>query len=309
MQPAEQRYAFVLGTGRCGSTVLGQLLALHEDVGFVSNMDDKLAPLNLRGRANNRLYRSLPAWLQKRGGRRGTGSGSKVAGAWFGMSPSEGYRLLERHVSPMLVAPTRDLTAADAQPWLVDRLRSFFERRAAAQGKPVFLHKLTGWPRAGLLNAVFPDAPLVHVVRDGRAVASSLIQQPWWRGFGGPSTWTYGELSPADNELWEESGRSFAVLAGLEWKILMQAFDRARQAVPEDRWLELRYEDVLAEPRRSAERLLDHVGLEWTPQFEHEFAQLAWSGGRLDAYRRELSQADLARLDEALADELRAHGY
>jgi hypothetical protein len=308
--PRESRtgsFAFLLGTGRCGSTIVAQVLALHPDVGFISNFDDRFAGANARGRLNNRTYRSLPRQLMKLGGRRG----GQTRGAFsaIGMTPSEGYRLLERHVSPMLVAPCRDLTVDDAHPWITTRLSEFFGRRAEAQGCRVFLHKFTGWPRAGLLNAVFPDAPLVHVVRDGRAVASSLLQQPWWPGFGGPQAWSFGDLSTDDRAAWEASGRSFTVLAGLEWKILMNAFSRARDSVPAERWLELRYEDVVARPREHVELLLAHVGLEWTAGFERAFSRLRWITVRRDAYRKELSSVDVSRLEAVLGSELRLHGY
>jgi len=36
---------FVIGTGRCGLTEVAELLARHPDVGFVSNLDDKLSRL------------------------------------------------------------------------------------------------------------------------------------------------------------------------------------------------------------------------------------------------------------------------
>ena len=184
----DQRFAFMLGTGRCGSTIVGQVVAMHDQVGFIANVDDRFAGLNRKGRMNNRIYRALPAPLQKQGGRRGGASGGRLASGVrsVAMTPSEGYRLLDRHVSPMLSAPMRDLVAEDASEWLSRRLRTFFERRAAAQGRPLFLHKFTGWPRAGLLHAVFPEARFVHVVRDGRAVACSLVQQPWWDGFAAP---------------------------------------------------------------------------------------------------------------------------
>jgi len=305
------RLAFMLGTGRCGSTIVGQVVAMHPDVGFIANVDDRFAGLNRKGRLNNRIYRSLPTELQKQGGRRGGRTQSRFGSAVrsVAMTPSEGYRLLDRHVSPMLSAPVRDLVAEDASAWLSGRLRRFFEDRAGAQGREVFLHKFTGWPRARLLHAVFPEARFVHVVRDGRAVASSLLQQPWWAGFGGPEAWTFGPLPEADDALWQESGRSFAVLAGLEWKVLMEAFDEARAAVPEDRWLELRYEDVVSRPRKEMAKLLVHLGLEWTDAFERQFAGLELSPARRDAYRDELSERDIELLERALGPQLRAHGY
>ena len=35
-------FAFVLGTGRCGSTLVHELVARHPDVGFLSNLEDRV---------------------------------------------------------------------------------------------------------------------------------------------------------------------------------------------------------------------------------------------------------------------------
>lgn len=298
------QFAFVLGTGRCGSTMLAQLLALHPDVGFISNLDDRLTGLNRGGRGNARLYRGLPPGLQRRGGRRG-GRGRSAPG----FSPSEAYRLLGRHVSPMLVDPCRDLTAQDAHPWLVARLRAFFEQRAEAQGRPLFMHKFTGWPRAGLLQAALPESRIVHVLRDGRAVACSLLQQPWWRGYGGPTAWSFGPLSDRDRQQWDSSEWSFAVLAALEWRLLMEAFDAARERAPAGTWMDVRYEDLVVDPRGQVAAVLDHLGLDWTPRFERVFAAITWDADRQAAYARELPPADLDRIQDLLSATLRAHGY
>jgi hypothetical protein len=99
------------------------------------------------------------------------------------------------------------------------------------------------------------------------------------------------------------------VLAGLEWKILMEAFAAAERAVPAEAWLELRYEDVVERPREQVERLLAHLGLEWTDGFERAFAGLEFTRARSGAYREELSARDADLLDRVLAPALRAHGY
>ena len=136
------RFVFVVGTGRCGSSLLHEILARHPDVGFLSNVEDNLAGGPVMGRWNNRLYRALPPELTRKGRAR--------------FAPSEGYRALDRRVSPIVSASFRDLIAGDATPWLERRFRRFFDDRARAQGKRVFLHKFTGWPRTGFVDRILP---------------------------------------------------------------------------------------------------------------------------------------------------------
>jgi hypothetical protein len=293
---SELPIAFVLGTGRCGSTLVHEVIARHSDVGFVSNVEDRIAigPPAL-GRWNAELYRRVPARFTQKGRVR--------------FAPSEGYRIIGRQVSPLLVAPVRDLVAGDVTPWLDARLRRFFEARARVQRRPLFLHKFTGWPRAGLLHRVFPEARFIHVVRDGRAVANSWLQMPWWKGFEGPERWNWGPLPPAEQEVWEDSDRSFAVLAGLQWKVLIDAFDAARAELPAERWLEVRYEDFVTAPRERMEEMLTFLGLPWNDAFEAGFTSHAFSAGRTDAFRRDLGIHDLAMLERAIADDLRPFGY
>src|SRR6266536_3477457 len=219
----EKLLSFVIGTGRCGSSLVTEVIARHPEVGFVSGLDDKLPGLDLPGRWNNALF---------------------------------------RRSSP------RD---------------------------------------AGLVT--FPDARFVHVIRDGRAVASSWLQMPWWSGFEGPSNWSLGPLPAAYSSEWERSGRSFVVLAGLGWKLLMDAFDAARMAMPPRHWLDVRYEDVLAEPRKQFAVMLEFLDLEWTPRFEAGFKRHTFSGGRTAAFRQDLDQANLALLERSLAGRLLAYDY
>src|SRR5215218_1994673 len=234
-------YVFLIGTGRCGSTLVHELLACHPGVGFISNLEDRVPGVPpIARRSANALYRRAPASL------RGTKG--------FRYAPSEAYRALAREVSSTITEPSRDLLAADAIPWLAGRFQAFFASRAAAQRTPVFLHKFTGWPRAGFIAAVLPEARFINVVRDGRAVVASGLKTPWWRGHRGPEQWPWGPLPPEYAAEWEASGRSFVLLAGLGWKLLMDAYASARDLVPADRWLDVRFEDVLADPGRASRR-------------------------------------------------------
>jgi hypothetical protein len=288
-------FAFVLGTGRCGSTLVHEVIARHPDAGFVSNVEDRFPLPQWAGRWNNDIYRRVPHGLTRKGSLR--------------FAPSEAYHMLDRKVSPALSTPVRDLVAEDVTPWLESRMRRFFEGRARVQGKPLFLHKFTGWPRSGFLRRIFPDARFVNVIRDGRAVANSFLQMPWWRGYRGPSDWGWGPLPDEYQQIWEDSERSFAVLAGLEWRLLMDAFDVARALVPEGQWLDVRYEDFVAEPRRWTEEILGFLNLEWTPAFGSGFAKYHFDQERQQAYRADLGIHDVALLDAALCPALTRYGY
>jgi Sulfotransferase family len=293
--PAPGRFAWMLGTGRCGSTLVHELLARHPDVGFISNVEDNFRRLEWTGRFSPATFQVIPNRLTEKGRLR--------------YAPSEGYRLLDRRVSPVLSTPFRDLTAADATPWLGGRLRALFAEKAAAQGRGLFLHKFTGWPRAGFLEAVFPGSRYVHVIRDGRAVVNSWLQMDWWRGHRGPWDWPWGPLPERYQAEWEESGRSFAVLAAIAWKILIDAFEEARSAVPPGHWLEVRYEDVLADPRGRFRDITEFLGLAWLPRFERALGRYHFDQGAAVAYRRHLDPSTLGLVDDCLAEHLVRWGY
>ncbi|MGA8633708.1 MAG: sulfotransferase [Candidatus Dormiibacterota bacterium] len=289
------RFVFVLGTGRCGSTLVEEVLCRHPSVGFVSNLEDRFNLPLTAGRWNGSLYRRLPAAVTQK---------SRVRYA-----PSEAYRVLLREVSPVLASPMRDLVAADVTPWLEARFRRFFIERASVQHTQTFLHKFTGWPRAGFIRGVFPSGRFIHVVRDGRAVANSWLQMPWWLGFEGPDHWQWGPLPDDLAAEWDESGRSFVVLAGLLWKMLIDAFDNARKAIPATDWLEIRYEDVAANPRTAFATMLEFCGLPWDAEFERGFERHTFTASRSDAFRRDLAPDDVDRLSQILATELAARRY
>jgi hypothetical protein len=289
------RLVFVLGTGRCGSSLVHEMLAQHGDVGFLSNIEDRLPLPAAAGRWNGPIYRRLPTWATEKGRLR--------------FAPSEGYRALAREVSRIISAPVRDLVASDATPWLSRRFARFFERRAVAQGSEIFLHKFTGWPRARFIDAALPQTRFIHVIRDGRAVANSLLQMPWWRGYHGPTGWGWGPLTDDDQRAWEAAGRSFAVLAALEWRLLMDAFAEAKASIDPERWIDVRYEDLLRDPTATTKELLEFSGLSWTPAFESRFHRYRLDASRADAFRSDLDPPEVRSIEGVIGPRLRALGY
>ncbi len=123
---------------------------------------------------------------------------------------------------------------------LLDATRAFCDRilgeltepgqRFLAERTPLHVYHLD------LIDAIYPDASFVHIVRDGRDVARSLRSQPW-----GPVTLTE---------------------AAEEWRSSVAAAREARQP---ERLLEVRYEELLARPEDSFRALYEWLGLEVTP--------------------------------------------
>ncbi len=288
--------SFVLGSGRSGSTLVHEVLCRHPAVGFVSNLEDRFGPLARIGRYNRTIYDAVPNALTRKGRAR--------------FAPSEAYDVLTREVSPMLVDPMRDLTAADLTPWLATRLERFFRGRADAQGCATFLHKFTGWPRSGLLGAAFPEARFVHVVRDGRAVANSWLQMEWFDGHRGPDQWLWGPLPPELHTIWESEDRSFVALAGLGWNVLMDAFEQARASIAANRWLDVCFEELVEDPGTAFARILAFYDLDATdPVFRERLASYDFSTSRLRAFEDDLGPDHLAVLDRVCGPQLRAWGY
>jgi hypothetical protein len=130
----------------------------------------------------------------------------------------------------------------------------------------------------------------------------------FWLGYRGPRHWQWGDLTPQQQRLWEESGKSFVTLAGIQWNILMDSFERAKASIPASRYLEVKYEDFAADPQRVFGDVLSFCQLEYPPEFrsaidsfEIESANFKW--------RDSLTEQQRQQLEEVLADHLTRWGY
>lgn len=289
------RLNFIVGTGRCGSSLVHEILANHEGVGFVSNIDDNLAWLNSNGRFNNRLYAiTKGSWTRKGRAR---------------FAPSEAYRLIGKQASPIFENSSRDLLATDVTPWLRKRFADFFATRWRAQRCQNFLHKYTGWSRIGFFAEIFPESRFVHIVRDGRAVANSMLQMPWWGGYRGPQHWLLGPLADDLQGEWDSSGASFVTLAALTWRVLMDSYQSAARTLPAGRYLEIRYEDVLAQPEESLRAICGFIGLDWSKRLSRASARILVDISRERAFERDLSTMQIAQMEQCIGPLLSRYGY
>lgn len=280
----------IVGTGRCGSTMFHGILAQHPNTMWMSPLCNRYPD---KPAWNRMAVRALDLPLVRRafGGR---------------IRPGENYRFWDRFTYGFS-EPCRDLVRSDVSARVKKQVRAAFEPMLTPKRNRLLI-KITGWPRIGYLNEIFKDAKFIHVLRDGRAVASSLLHVNFWRGWYGPQGWRAGLLSPEDQATWERYGRSFTALAGLEWRIQMRAMDAARESLEPGRFLQVRYETVCEQPVESFRQVAEFAELAWSTEFERaiESADIRAPSSR---WREDLTPAQRTLLDELLRDDLRRHGY
>jgi hypothetical protein len=131
--------------------------------------------------------------------------------------------------------------------------------------------------RIGYLDRLFPDASFVFVKRHGLAVVASLVDA--WNGPSGlfperPTSvplsiqgysgtgWKF--VSPPG---WEEfaAGRSLAEVCAFQWAASTEAILEAKEGVSPERWVEVRYEDLVSNPLGETADLLERLALPHDP--------------------------------------------
>ncbi|HWG67419.1 MAG TPA: sulfotransferase, partial [Rhodanobacteraceae bacterium] len=155
---------------------------------------------------------------------------------------------------------------------------------------------------------LFPHAKFIHVYRDGRSVASSLLAVSFWRGWEGPPQWGFGELDPLQQVEWEHYGRSFVALAGIQWKLLMLAMDKAAMNVPATNLMHVRYEDFIDEPVATFRNVAEFCELDWSASFETSIRRKRLRTAN-EKWRDHLTAEQQALLEGVLAESLQRYGY
>lgn len=119
-------------------------------------------------------------------------------------------------------------TVGDAARTVYQAYSQRFGARRWGDKRPAYIQRLD------VLLRLFPDAQIIHIIRDGRDCVSSLTRMPWWDGGAIAATWAWRN----------------AVNCGL----------RARRRLPADAYTEVRYEDLIAAPEAELRRLCAFLG-------------------------------------------------
>jgi omega-hydroxy-beta-dihydromenaquinone-9 sulfotransferase len=247
----DDRVAFLVGAGRSGTTLLYKLLCLHPQVAYISNYESRFDwfPDGIAARAVAwQLDPKIRAWFNR------GGNAYFIDRPWFKKvfpTPHEGESVFNACGLPL--TPGRDEVP---QARTAASLRRRFERIRRRAGAAVFLSKRTANNRRiRQLEAIFPTARYVHLVRDGREVARSLSTVGWWDNH---KVWWDGR-TPLEME---QLGESRLEICARNWVRELEELREQLADIEPGRVLLLRYEELLADPLRNLERVLRFLDVE-----------------------------------------------
>ena len=244
-------------------------------------------------------------------------SGTSILGELVASHPSVDY-VFEAHPTWELggegVNGSHRLLAAHA----TESVRCVVHQRLAEHGtgRPWLVEKN---PRNALrvpyVKALFPGAKLIHIVRDGRDVACSMMP-----GIGG-EVWDH--LKPPNWQRWRDEFKGVERCARA-WKEVLEIALEDLETVDH---LQVRYEDLVADPRAQAVRILRYLDLDIDPAVEtfvtkigdttrdsyHAARQVHWARGdhatRVGRWRDNLSPDEQAYIARLLHPMLERLGY
>lgn len=155
--------AFIIGTGRCGSSLLAQMLNSHSKI----CIPHELQILFEYSDNGGRLYELFA-----------TGQNLHYVAADF-------VALIKERCPHNFhdYFDYADFFSRQHYPILslTTLANDLFSAIAASRHKDFFIEQ-TPWygQRLDILNSLFPEAKYLHIIRDGRDVAISFARTPWW---------------------------------------------------------------------------------------------------------------------------------
>lgn len=139
--------------------------------------------------------------------------------------------------------PEKDLAKwRDGFLWFLKVLTYHYESKQLILKSPPH----TG--RLGELAKLFPNAKFIHLTRDPRKLFSSTMRL--WRSLD--------EVQALQPTLSDAEMKDYVIRS---LQMMYEGYDEAKQQLPEDRLMQLRYEDLVASPKETMKRIYAQLSL------------------------------------------------
>lgn len=240
---------FIVGCGRSGTTIISRLLAGHTHLGWFSN--------------HMRRFRGLPLLASLNSLYQKPGFARRYRDKWWLPKPDEAYNLWDMFhpvENPISSPPLTEIDAATAD---IEGMRQFIANILHFSRRARFMNKNTrNTRRSRYLHTIFPDALFIHIIRDGRAVVHSLLNVGWWSNL---SIWWADGKTPTQLQ---QAGTDPLLVAARMWESDVARMLHDKEYIPENQYIEVRYEILMQDPISEMKRVLNFCDLPWTEDFQ-----------------------------------------
>jgi len=164
-----------------------------------------------------------------------------------------------------------------------DLIRDFLEQQRSREAKPFV--GATVHRHFDRLLRIWPDARFIHLVRDPRDVARSVVKMGW-----AGNTWVGVEAWIFAEQLWEQM----------------------KGEVPEERRCEVQYEDFAARPDVVLRRVCSFLGLSYESrmlEFHRHSSYRPPDPSMIEQWRYHATAQEIAWVEVQAASQMRAVGY
>jgi len=266
---------FIVGCGRSGTTIVYGLLCEHPDLAWFSNYAERWPALP-QLEAVTRL-RDIGA--------------IRLSPSRFAPQPVEGYALWDRSGPQDARRRNSVLTAAEVNAEQAQRVRDLVAAHVKYHRGRRFINKNTRNSRRVLyLDAIFPDAMFLHVIRDPRAVVASLLAVHWWPDL--PLWWSEDRTPRA----LAADGAAPEAVAAEHWVKSVERLLADARCLPSSRYLEIRYEAFTESPETVLSSICAFAGLPSSPRLA-ESVQRRTIASRNVKYKSQLGEEELRTVE------------
>ena len=280
----------VLSTGRCGSTMLSDILNTHPEI---LSLSEFFASVGLKAFVRKRLDGKAmwEIWRRHSPGLKAMLAGSRDRVRYPFDTPQARF---SPHNIPSLLCTTlphltpdfeslydelESVVRARPRANLGDQYRFLFEWLRESFGRQLWVERSGGSLLFGrILTRLFPEARVIHIYRDGRDTALSMSQHPAFRAgpafaqrlrslgvdlYGGDPLRPFGMFTLLIlalvymRKLADQAAGPEA--CGDMWSRMILSSRAYLSALPSDQLFSLCYEDVLQHPRDKIRELIDFI--------------------------------------------------
>lgn len=184
--------------------------------------------------------------------------------------PGEAHEVWERDYHPALRGWSSNvLESADVEPEAARRIRRAFFLVAGKRKRLVDKTPRNSL-RVGFVDTIFPTARYVFLKRDGRDNVNSLInawRTPRYRTYELPEPHSIPGVDPRWWKFvlypgWQQDrGGPLARVCAMQWKHCNEHALASLRRIGRDRWVEISYEELVADPGTTVARLADFLEL------------------------------------------------